>query len=722
MDFDSALPIFEEEARELLLEMEKSLLQIEGGESNKNLINSIFRAAHTIKGSGGMFGLDKVVSFTHHVESLMDEIRQDKQQLSSALVSLLMECGDHIGNLVSESLGQTVDLEALTTNENQLLSKLSKFLKSIPDPLNQNLEESLEEAPAIEKQGNESTSKSADTAPSAVIEKPDGPLTSGASWFVKVTFGEGVMRDGVDPMSVISYLSSMGTLSSIKSKLSPAASLEKFDPESCYLESELLIQGDLDEGQIRAAFEFIQDQSEVTIKKNVLPSELPIDEAASVPDKDVEKSLPTEKQAVQLEDHGVVAPKPTVESPKTPNKSSSVSKNASESKFIRVEASKLDQLIDLIGELVIAGASNSLIANRTNSQDMLEAASTVSSLVESIRDAALNLRMIPIGATFERFNRLVRELSIELDKNIKLEITGADTELDKSVVEKITDPLTHLVRNSIDHGIENKLQRVTSGKSEEATLQLNAYHDSGSIVIEVADDGKGLDRDKIRNTAIKRGLISSNAILTDEEVEALIFEPGFSTAESVTNLSGRGVGMDVVRQNIQSLRGTIEIESSPGVGTVSRIRLPLTLAIIDGFLVSVGHDSYVIPLSMIIECVELRKGDIETNQGRNYVNLRGELLPFVRIREVFETNTEMPVRENIVVVNYAGRAAGLVVDELIGDFQTVIKPLGPLFSAIQGVSGSTILGNGDVGLILDVPTLIQLVTQRESIASKEAVL
>jgi two-component system chemotaxis sensor kinase CheA len=290
------------------------------------------------------------------------------------------------------------------------------------------------------------------------------------------------------------------------------------------------------------------------------------------------------------------------------------------------------------------------------------------------------------------------------------------------VVEKITDPLTHLVRNSIDHGIENKQQRVSSGKSEEATLQLNAYHDSGSIVIEVADDGKGLDRDKIRNTAIKRGLISSNATLTDEEVEALIFEPGFSTAESVTNLSGRGVGMDVVRQNIQSLRGTIEIESSPGVGTVSRIRLPLTLAIIDGFLVSVGNDSYVIPLSMIVECVELRKGDIETNQGRNYVNLRGEVLPFVRIREVFETNTDLPARENIVVVNYAGRAAGLVVDELIGDFQTVIKPLGPLFSSIQGVSGSTILGNGDVGLILDVPTLIQLVTQRESLASKEAIL
>ena len=722
MDFDSALPIFEEEARELLLEMEKCLLQIEGGESNKNLINSIFRAAHTIKGSGGMFGLDKVVSFTHHVESLMDEIRQDKQQLSSDLVSLLMECGDHIGNLVSESLGQTVDLEELATNENQLLSRLSKFLKSIPDPLNQNLEDSQSEAPEIEKLAIETPSSSNDIHHSATIDQSNNLMTSGHGWLVQVAFGESVMRDGVDPMSIISYLSSMGTLSSVKSKLSASATLEKYDPESCYLETELLIQGDLDETKIRGAFEFIQDQSTITIKQNTSPIDSLVDEGIVTMDNNVKKSLANEKQATPSEDNGVVSPKSPIESPKTTSKSSATTKNSNESKFIRVEASKLDQLIDLIGELVIAGASNSLVANRTHSQDMLEAASTVSSLVESIRDAALNLRMIPIGATFERFNRLVRELSIELDKSIKLEITGADTELDKSVVEKITDPLTHLVRNSIDHGIENKQQRVSSGKSEEATLQLNAYHDSGSIVIEVADDGKGLDRDKIRNTAIKRGLISSNATLTDEEVEALIFEPGFSTAESVTNLSGRGVGMDVVRQNIQSLRGTIEIESSPGVGTVSRIRLPLTLAIIDGFLVSVGNDSYVIPLSMIVECVELRKGDIETNQGRNYVNLRGEVLPFVRIREVFETNTDLPARENIVVVNYAGRAAGLVVDELIGDFQTVIKPLGPLFSSIQGVSGSTILGNGDVGLILDVPTLIQLVTQRESLASKEAIL
>ena len=722
MDFDSALPIFEEEARELLLEMEKCLLQIEGGESNKNLINSIFRAAHTIKGSGGMFGLDKVVSFTHHVESLMDEIRQDKQQLSSDLVSLLMECGDHIGNLVSESLGQTVDLEELATNENKLLSRLSKFLKSIPDPLNQNLEDSQDEAPEIEKLAIKTSSSSNDNPHSATIDQSHNLMTSGHGWLVQVAFGESVMRDGVDPMSIISYLSSLGTLSSVKSKLSASVTLEKYDPESCYLETELLIQGDLDETKIRGAFEFIQDQSTITIKQNTSPIDSLVDERALIVDNEVKKSLPTEKQATQSDDNGDVSPKPPIDSPKTTNKSSATTKNSNESKFIRVEASKLDQLIDLIGELVIAGASNSLVANRTHNQDMLEAASTVSSLVESIRDAALNLRMIPIGATFERFNRLVRELSIELDKSIKLEITGADTELDKSVVEKITDPLTHLVRNSIDHGIENKQQRVSSGKSEEATLQLNAYHDSGSIVIEVADDGKGLDRDKIRNTAIKRGLISSNATLTDEEVEALIFEPGFSTAESVTNLSGRGVGMDVVRQNIQSLRGTIEIESSPGVGTVSRIRLPLTLAIIDGFLVSVGNDSYVIPLSMIVECVELRKGDIETNQGRNYVNLRGEVLPFVRIREVFETNTDLPARENIVVVNYAGRAAGLVVDELIGDFQTVIKPLGPLFSSIQGVSGSTILGNGDVGLILDVPTLIQLVTQRESLASKEAIL
>jgi two-component system chemotaxis sensor kinase CheA len=321
--------------------------------------------------------------------------------------------------------------------------------------------------------------------------------------------------------------------------------------------------------------------------------------------------------------------------------------------------------------------------------------------------------MVPIGATFTRFQRVVRDLSAELGKDVDLQISGADTELDKSVVEKISDPLTHLVRNSLDHGLETRERRIEAGKSPVGTLQLHAYHDSGSIVIEVADDGGGLNADKIRAKAVERGLISAGATLTAREINNLIFEPGFSTADAVSNISGRGVGMDVVKQNILSLRGTIDIESEPGVGTLTRIRLPLTLAIIDGFLVNVAGGAFVVPLSMIVECLELRRDDIETASGRNYVNLRGKVLPFVRLRDVFEKNDGVQRRENIVVVNYAGRLAGLVVDELVGDFQTVIKPLGPLFKMVRGISGSTILGSGEVALILDVPSLIDLATRIE---------
>jgi len=362
---------------------------------------------------------------------------------------------------------------------------------------------------------------------------------------------------------------------------------------------------------------------------------------------------------------------------------------------------------------VIAGASSTLIANSLRSQEMMEATSNVSTLVEAIRDTALNLRMVQIGATFSRFQRVVRDLSQELGKEIDLQISGADTELDKSVVEKIADPLTHLVRNSLDHGIESRERRIEAGKSVVGILQLHAYHESGSIVIEVADDGGGLNLDKIKAKAIERGLIAPNASLTPREIQNLISEPGFSTADAVTNLSGRGVGMDVVRQNIQSLRGTIELDSELGVGTITRIRLPLTLAIIDGFLVGVGDGSYVVPLSMVVECVELSRADVEANTGRNYINLRGEVLPFIRLRDMFEKNDQPVGRQNIVVVNYAGRSAGLVVDELLGDFQTVIKPLGPLFSSVRGISGSTILGSGEVALILDVPALVELATRME---------
>ncbi|KFB66324.1 MAG: Chemotaxis protein CheA [Candidatus Accumulibacter vicinus] len=384
-------------------------------------------------------------------------------------------------------------------------------------------------------------------------------------------------------------------------------------------------------------------------------------------------------------------------------------KKAVEARLIRVQADKLDQLIDLVGEMVIAGAGAHLLAQRSGQSELMESTSVLLRLVEEIRDSALQLRMVQIGETFNRFNRVVRDSSRELGKDIDLVISGGETELDKSVVEKLGDPLMHLVRNAIDHGIESAALRAERGKPEKGTVQLNAYHDSGSIVIEIVDDGGGLPKEKIRAKAIAKGLIDATAPLADQEILNLIFEAGFSTAEQVTNISGRGVGMDVVRRNIQSLRGSVEVSTVEGQGSTFTIRLPLTLAIIDGFLTGVGQASYVVPLDSVVECIELA----EVRENRNYLNLRGEVLPFVRLRELFRIAGQPPLRQNVVIVQYAGKKAGLVVDALLGEFQTVIKPLGVLFKQLRGIGGSTILGTGEVALILDVPALVELVSGRE---------
>ncbi|WP_346426953.1 chemotaxis protein CheW [Methylomonas sp. Kb3] len=375
---------------------------------------------------------------------------------------------------------------------------------------------------------------------------------------------------------------------------------------------------------------------------------------------------------------------------------------ARENQTIRVDAERLDKLIDVIGELVISGAGVNLRALQTSDSALLEATSEMMRLVEEVRDGALQLRMVAIGATFSRFQRVVRDVGKELGKDIALVITGGDTEVDKSVVEKIGDPLMHLVRNAMDHGIESAEVRAARGKPSRGELRLNAYHESGSIAIEVSDDGGGLDRDRILAKAIEKGLVQADAKLSDHEIYSLIFEPGFSTASQISNLSGRGVGMDVVKRNVTDLRGDIEVESRPGQGSTIRIRLPLTLAIIDGFLVGVGKSSYVIPLDRVVECLEL-SGDLN---DRDYMDLRGEVLPFIRLRDLFNISGDQPRRPNVVVVHSAGVKTGLVVDRLIGEFQTVIKPLGKLFGHVEGLGGSTILGSGEVALILDVPVLV----------------
>jgi two-component system chemotaxis sensor kinase CheA len=512
------------------------------------------------------------------------------------------------------------------------------------------------------------------------------------------------------------------------------------DPESCYLGFEIGLRSRASKAEIEAVFEFVQDDCEIRI----LPPESRIEEymalIRSLPEDDlrlgeilVRCGTLTEKElagalAIQsgvedrtgeparplgeiILDSGMVRPA-VVEAALEKQKQSRDAKSQ-ENRVLKVDAEKLDHLINLVGELVISGAAASVFAKRSRDLALQETTSNIARLVEEIRDSALQLRMVQIGETFRRFNRVVRDVAKELGKEIELVITGAETELDKTVVDKIGDPLTHLVRNSMDHGIESTENRIARGKSPRGTVRLNAYHDSGNVVIEVSDDGNGLNRDRILAKALEKGLISAGQSLTDAEVYQLIFEPGFSTAAKVTNLSGRGVGMDVVRRNIEALRGTVEVRSQDGQGSMFRIRLPLTLAIIDGFLIGVGSSSYVVPLDMVVECVELTEADRLAAGERNFVNLRGELMPFIRLRDHFHEAGQASRRENIVVVRHAGQKAGLVVDALMGEFQTVIKPLGQVFSGLRGISGSTILGTGDVALILEVPALIQRASNQD---------
>jgi len=383
-------------------------------------------------------------------------------------------------------------------------------------------------------------------------------------------------------------------------------------------------------------------------------------------------------------------------------------KHQEENRIIRVDAQRLGHLIDLVGELVTSSAAIRVMVKRAGIDNMTEVVDGVDYLVSEIRDNALQLRMVAIGESLSRFRRVVRDVSQELGKSIELVITGGETELDKTVVEKITDPLTHLIRNAVDHGIELPAVRQAAGKSTTGTIHLNAYHDSGHIVIEINDDGAGLDTTRIRAKAEAKGLVKPEDVLTHDETLRLIFTPGLSTKDQATNLSGRGVGMDVVRRNIEALRGTVELESQLGIGTKITIILPLTLAIIEGFLVGAGRDQYVIPLSQVAECVEMNVIETRQHCGEHYINLRGEVLPFIRLTDLFENAEENRIasqRESLVVVRFGHHKMGLVVDTLLGELQTVIKPLGKLFERLRGVAGATILGTGDIALILDVAEL-----------------
>jgi two-component system chemotaxis sensor kinase CheA len=710
MDLDDALETFIIESRELLEDMETALLAVEQADDKSEMINAVFRAAHTIKGSSGLFSLDHVVAFTHVVESVLDKVRGGKIALADKLVVLLLGCCDHIGALVEGvAAGEHAGSPELLAQGDPLVAQLRIYLNA-----------NTAAAPTAESSRNVPT---ADTEQVQRITGNTGHTANADHWHISVRFAPDVLRNGMDPLSFIRYLGTIGKITALETISDGLPDADAMDPELCYLGFEMAFQTRADKAAIEKVFEFVRDDSRLVIlPPNSLMSEyislinLQQGEAARLGDmlvrcgtltaQELDMALnsqsdePSKPIGTILVEQGSVQPE-VVEA--ALNKQKQVKEiGAAESKSIRVDADKLDQLINLVGELIIAGASVNMIAHRSKVIELQESTSKLATLVEEVRDSALQLRMVRIGATFSRFQRVVHDVSRDLGKDITLIIDGEETELDKTVVEKIGDPLMHLVRNSMDHGIESAEVRAARGKPVQGTLKLNAYHDSGAIVISVEDDGGGLKKDRILAKAIERGLVDANHHLSDAEVYALIFEPGFSTAEKVTNLSGRGVGLDVVKRNITALRGTVGISSSEGVGTTVTVRLPLTLAIIDGFLVGVDKAVYAIPLDMIEECVAYT-----AEPGHDYTNLRGEVLPFIRIRELFSVPGKPAKGENIVVLKHAGQKAGLVVDTLLGEFQTVIKPLGQMFAQSKCISGSTILGSGDVALILDVPALVR---------------
>ncbi len=720
MNFDTemqaALQTFIIESLELLEQIEEGLLSLESLEETSEQINTIFRAAHTIKGSAGLFALEHIVAFTHVIESVLDKLRAGEITVSAALIAILLPCCDHITLLIRNvDNGHFEADSALTAKGNALLAQIQPFL-------NAELPVKPPKARVSDDPGR--------------IENLGSREINHGNWHLSLRFAEDSLRDGMDPLAFIRYLATLGDIVHLTTLSSSMPDAEAMDAESCYLGFEITLKSAASKAEIEGVFEFVQDNSTIHIlpmnseveKFINLINALPEDESflgqilvksGALTRHELDEVL-KQQASVSPEDHStkrmgeILVEQHTVQEPIVTaalEKQKQIKSNkARENQSIRVDAERLDALIDLIGELVIAGAGVNLQALGSRETNLQEASHEMMRLVEQVRDSALQLRMVPIGTTFNRFQRVVRDVSNELGKDIELLITGGDTEVDKSVVEQISDPLTHLVRNAMDHGIETAELRLARGKPACGILKLNAYHASSTIIIEVQDDGGGLDRDKILAKGIERGLVSPGVVMSDQDVFGLIFEPGFSTAAHVSNLSGRGVGMDVVKRNVAALRGRVDVESQLGVGTTIRIHLPLTLAIIDGFMVGIAQSTFVIPLDHILECVTLPHG----NEHHNYMDLRGELLPLIHLQSVFNIPGAALPRKNVVVVEYAENKAGLIVDSLLGEFQTVIKPLGKLFAHLQGIAGSTILGNGKVALIIDVAKLLNFIQRKKT--------
>lgn len=660
---DSVRPVFVAECNEHINTLELGLITLEETPDDIELLNSIFRAVHSLKGSCGMYGLDHIVEFTHDFESVMDRVRNFEVKVTEELSDLLVSCFDHLKELISGIENNDDEFDKLV--QKQLMEKLQAWL-------------------TVDEKSKESSQQEQNTYQNSAE-------VNSVSVCLCLNFEPESFMCGCKPNIILREIEELSIIKEIKSHLH-IPTWEDYNPEHCYLSLQIVFTNISDKQALESIFEFTDV---------IRWSWIDIDKDSDFVNKDSNND--TEKQNRAKNDiPNEVETKKNIQTKNLPK----IEKSNTETKrFIRVEADKLDRLIGLVGELIVDFGGLQALSEKVSNQhaSLHQRVSSASKILDDLRESSLNLRLMPIADTFNRFHRVVRDTAKQLDKDVKLTLEGTETELDKTILEKIADPLTHLVRNSVDHGLEQPKEREALGKGPKGLLTLKASHLEGRVRIEIIDDGRGIDPDIIRSKAKEKGLISDSDDLDDKAILQLIFEPGFSTAKEVTDISGRGVGMDVVRRNIQDIGGEIILESDKGQGTQVDIRLPLTMAILPGFRVKICKQDFIVPLTQLDECINAHQLFNDKSDDNHTLWLRGEILPVLDMRPLLYgcDSKNQPQTEAIIVQTVRGRMV-LCVDELVGEIQTVVKPLDPIVAKVPYYSGMTQLGTGEIVPILDI--------------------
>jgi len=662
---------FFEESFEGLDIMENELLNLDVGNADNESINTIFRSAHSIKGGSGTFGFTAIAEFTHVAETLLDEMRDGVRQVTQESVDLLLKSVDVMRDMLTVYKdGGDMDADNIATVQKELEDMLG-----------------AENAP---QEITNSDSATDDTA-----------LTG---WHISFHPHVEMLRTGNDPVRMIKALGELGDIS-IVADITALPAFADLNPEDSFLSWEITLTGDINKDDVVEVFDWVEDECDLDIHPLAADSGTTIVETQQT----TNNALPAT---------------PSVGAPAQVTKQAPTKKGGGEAASIRVGIDKVDEIINLVGELVITQSMLGQIGgeigsdeshNSSRMEKLLEGLAQLERNTREIQESVMRIRMLPISFVFSRVPRLVHDLSSKLDKKVELVTIGEGTELDKTVMEKIGDPMVHLVRNALDHGIETPAERLAAGKSETGTLTLNAYHKGGSIIIELSDDGAGINKAGVLNKARTNGLVGENETLSDDAINDLIFHPGLSTAETLSDVSGRGVGMDVVRKNIKSLGGSVRVDSTEGKGATFTIQLPLTLAILDGQLVKVANETFIVPLVSIIESIQVKSENLNRIAGKaDLYKLRDEYIPVIRADHIFGMNKSHSELNDrlMVVVEGDGKKAGVIVDDLLAQQQVVIKSLETNYQRVDGLSGATILGDGTVALILDIPGIIDMYKEK----------